>query len=315
MLTNNLFGIGITGSLNVGPNAQGATLFVNSVYGSDNRGRVNFPGSSANSSGVGVNQGPQGNPALPLATLAYALSLTKDNRGDVIVVQEGHVETLAASVTCSTAGVTILGEGGPSARPQFTMAGFSMIISGAGSSMTNCVLNAGTVANTAGVLQLTGAGASANVRIIVSEATIVGVLLGAARTAFYGEVDATTTGCDSGVLFGVFDGCIIDGANIHGIFATAPVTCVANTNMLIRGSILRQLSATVKPVITGIVTATGGLVTDNRFQSVAATTPAEFLGGANVATNILVIYTQNYGFKGKAGPSSGVLIPAVGTIP
>ncbi len=314
MLTNNLYGIGNTGSLNVGPNARGAALFVNSNIGSDNRGRVSFPGAQAGST-AGSAQGPQGNPSTPLATLAYALTLCAANRGDLIIIQEGHLETLTADVTCSVAGVQIVGQGSSNSRPQFTMGGFSIILSGVGCSIQNCNVIMGATANIVGGIQLTGAGSWADCRISATNVTSVGVLLGAARTSFFGEIDGTTTGFATGVLFGLFAFCTIEGANIHGIFANAPVVCVANTNMVIRNSILRQLHATVKPVITGIITATSGFITDNRFQSIGATTPAEFLDGANVATNILVIYTENYGFKGKAGPSSGILVPNAGTIP
>lgn len=316
MLTNYLQGVGTFGVLQAGPNPAGATLFVCSLTGLDNRGRVAFPGASSSST-QGSVQGPQVDPSKPLATLAYALTFCKASRGDVIILQQGHAETLAASVTCSLAGVQIIGLGTSDSRPVFTMAGFSIVLSGVGCILqnVNCVM--GTTANTAGAVQLTGAGSAfLSGRISGANVTSVGCLLGAARTVFDSELDGTTTGFATGVLFGVFDACVVGpNSNIHGIFANAPIVCVANTNMLIIGAILRQLHATVKPVITGIVTTTSGLVANCRFQSKGATTPEEFLDGANVATNILVIYTQNFGFKGKAGPSSGVLIPAVGTIP
>lgn len=317
MLTNNLLGIGYAGSLNVGPNAQGATLFVNSVYGVDNRGRVNFPGSSANSSGVGSSQGPQGNPVTPLATIAYALSLTVANRGDVIIVQQGHTESLAASITCANAGVTILGLGGPNSRPAITMNGFSYIHSGVGSQSVNINIVGGTTANVSGLVQLTGAGAAfIGGRISAANVTTVGLVLGAARTHVDStELDGTTTGFATGVLFGAFDSCAVTNNNIHGIFASAPIGIAISTNVVVRNNLLRQLHATVDPVITGIVTGSSGTIADNRFQSVHAGTPAAYIGGANVATNILIVYIENYGFTGKAGPSSGVLIPAVGTIP
>lgn len=316
MLTNNLFGIGNYGSLNVGPNPRGATLFVNSTIGADNRGRVSFPGASANSSGTGSPQGPQGNPALPLATIGYALSLCADNRGDTIIVQEGHLETLAANITCSVAGVQIIGQGAPNSRPQLTMAGFSIVISGVGSSISNISIVGGTTANTVGVVQLTGAGSFIQGgRLSMQEVTSIGILLGANRTGVIGvEVDGTTTGFASGILFGVFDACYIDSCNIHGIFATAPITCVANTNMVVSNNTIRQLHATVKPVMAGIVTATSGTVSNNTLVSKAAAAVADFWGGANVATNVLVGFIQNYGTAMEAGPKSAILTPAAGTI-
>lgn len=316
MLTNNLTPIGNLGNLQVSPNPKAGVFFVNSSGGQDSRGRVSFPGGNATSITGGSTQGPQVDPAYPLATLTYALTLTLAGRGDQIIIQQGHTETLTADITCSTAGTEIYGLGIGDERPLFTMGGYSIILSGVGSLMLNCRQNAGTTANITGSLQLTGAGTSSNNKIIGANVTSVGVLLGANRTVYDGEISGTTTGFATGVLFGVFDECVIGpNANIHGIFANAPVVCVANTNMIINGPILRQLHATVKPVITGIVTATSGFIINGRFQSIGATTAAEFFDGANVATNILVIYLQNFGFKGKAGPSSGILVPAVGTIP
>lgn len=321
-VTNYPQGVASFGIPQMGPNPllinpSGAVLFVNSQTGQNNRGRVTFPGSNAASVTGGSTQGPQGDPTKPLATITYALTFTLAGRGDIIVVMAGHAETLAANIASSAAGVIIYGCGQGDERPTITLAGFSAVLSGAGNSIANCILVMGTTANTAGGLQLTGAGAYAyNVRVTGANVTSVGVLLGAARATFdNGDIDGTTTGFASGVLFGVFDQCQLTNSNVHGIFATAPVTLVANTNVLIKDNLLRQQHATVDPVITGVVTATSGTIQNNRFSSFHAGTAAAYLGGANVSTNVLVIYLQNFGFTGKAGPSSGILVPAVGTIP
>lgn len=316
MLTNYQYGSGTLGSLQTGPNPAGGVFFVNSVIGNDNRGRVFFPGASTSQT-QGSTQGPQMDASKPLATIGFALTFCLANRGDVIIVQEGHVETLAANLAINVAGLLVVGLGGHGSRPAITPAGFSTVISGAGCQMYNIAFNASTTAVTAGIVQLAANGAQAiGCKLVSSNVTTVGFAIGAANTLVdQCEVDATTTGASSAVLMGVFDGTKITGSNFHGIFAAAPIVCVANTNMLIQGNVLRQLSGSVAPVITGVVTATSGLVSDNRYQSVTAATAAAYLGGANVATNILVVYLQNYGFTGKAGPSSGILIPAVGTIP
>jgi hypothetical protein len=62
------------------------------------------------------------NPSTPLATLAYALTLCTANQGDVIVLMPGHAETIssAGGITCSVAGVTIIGQGVGTSRPTFT---------------------------------------------------------------------------------------------------------------------------------------------------------------------------------------------------
>lgn len=321
-VTNYPQGVASFGIPQMGPNPllinpAGAVLFVNSATGRDNRGRVTFPGSSASSVTGGSTQGPQGDPTAPLATVTYALTFTQANRGDIIIVMEGHSETLAANISVANAGVTIYGCGQGDARPLFTTGGFSLVLTGNGSVAANLRFNMATSITLFGVVQLQGNGSYVyNVKVIGSDTTSVGFYLSGNRaTMDTCEVSGTTTGFASGVLFNATDELVVRNCNIHGIFAAAPITVAASTNFVIDGNTLRQLSASVDAVISGVVTASSGYVTNNRYQSVHAATAAAYLAGTNVTTNILVIYAQNYGFTGKAGPSSGILIPAVGTIP
>lgn len=321
-LTNFAQGVGSFGIPQMAPhplliNPAGAVIFVNSQTGLDNRGRISFPGSSASSVTGGSTQGPVGDPTKPVATLAYALTFTKAGRGDIVVVMAGHAETLTTNITCSTDSTIIYGCGQGSQRPIFTMGGNSIILSGIGVSIANVRCDITTVALTAGAIQLTGNSAFAyNCKVGGSEATSVAYALAAARTTLDTcEVACATTGLANGVLFSAVDEIVVRNSNIHGIFATAPVSVAAATNFLLDSNVLRQQHATVDPVITGVVTATSGTIVNNRFSSVHAATAAAFIGGANVATNVLVIYLQNYGFTGKAGPSSGILVPTAGTIP
>lgn len=317
MLTNNLQGIGTFGVLQLGPNPSGATLFVNSVNGQDSRGRVKFPGASASTTN-GSLQGPQVDPAFPLATLAYALTFTKAGRGDVIILQQGHIENLAASPIAANAGTMIVGLGSKGERPTFTMNGFSIILSGAGCMLQNIACVAGVTANLTGVVQLTGVGATAiGCKVSSQNVTTVCFSLGANEQILDScEVNAETTGADQGIQLNAFDACIIRNCYVWGIFATAPVNFVAAaTNVDINNNLLVQNSGAVKPVIAGIVTAVSGTIRDNRFTSATADSAAHFLAGANVATNVLLFYLQNFGFAAKAGPASGILVPAAGTIP
>lgn len=314
MITNYLQGIGTGSVLQVGPNPGGGVFFVKNSIGADNRGRVTFPGATASTTG-GSLQGPQMDPTRPLATLAYALSLTVAGRGDVVVLLQDHTETLTANVTCSTSTTQIVGLGNFDERPQITSAGFKLSLTGAGCSVTNLAFLCSTTAVFA--VELTGAGTSAvGCRITASNtASIPFALTGANSKVVDCEVDATVTGVSIGVAFASAANYIVQDCRFYGIFATAAIDVGTGTNFLIKDNRLLQVSGTVKPVIAGVVTASSGLVVGNTFQSVAAVTPAEFIAGTNVTTNILVIYVQNFGFKGKAGPSSGILIPAVGTIP
>lgn len=317
MLTNNLNSIGSYGVLQVGPNPSGGILFVNSVNGQDSRARVTFPGASASTTN-GSLQGPQVDPAFPLASLAFALTLTKANRGDTIILQPGHTETLTTSVTCANAGVWIVGLGAKGERPIFTLTGVSIIATGIGCILQNVACVAGTTANTAGVVQLNANGCVAsNVKVSAQNVTTVCFVNGGSEQVFDAiEVNAETTGCDQGIQLGAFDAVRVIDPYLWGIFATAPINFAgATTNVLIQRPVLNQNSASIKPVIAGIVTAVSGTIADGRFSSATADSAAHFFSGTNVATNVLLFYLQNFGFAAKAGPSSGILVPSAGTIP
>lgn len=316
-ITNNLYGIGTYGTLQVGPNPSGAILFVNSVTGQDSRGRVSNPGATATSTN-GSLQGPQVNPAFPLASLAYALTFTKAGRGDIVILQQGHTETWTADVTCSSAGVAIVGLGAKGERPTITVTGVGLILAGVGNFLQNVAFVAGTTANTAGVVQLTAKGCTCqSVKVAVQNVTTVCFVNNAQEQIFDDcEVNAGTTGCDQGIQLNAFDFPIIRNCYLWGIFATAPINfAAAATDVDISNNLLEQLSGTVKPVIAGIVTAVSGVIRDNRFVSATSDTAAHFFAGTNVATNTLLTYLQNFGFTQKAGPSSGILVPTAGTIP
>lgn len=71
----------------------------------------------------GGSDGNHGTFDSPFATLNYALTQCIANRGDVIFIKPGHVETVssATALNLSTAGVAIVGLGYGSARPKFTL--------------------------------------------------------------------------------------------------------------------------------------------------------------------------------------------------
>ena len=73
----------------------------------------------------------------PYATLAYALTKVRANRGDYIIVMPGHTETISTALAVSTAGVSIIGLGVGYSRPQFTSSGAIDLVSVTGA---NCVL-------------------------------------------------------------------------------------------------------------------------------------------------------------------------------
>jgi hypothetical protein len=231
---------------------------------------------------------------------------------------EGHAETLAADVTCANAGVLILGQGNGNALPTITTAGFHVILSGVGVQMSNVALTAGTSSTAAGIVQLSGASSVLDSCVIVaSHVATVGVVISASTTTVQNcRIQSTSIGFASGIAIGAVGRVRIIGNEILGIFATAPINFTGGaTNILIRDNSIQQLHATVGACIAGIVTAVSGLIANNRLTSVGAGAATDFFTGANVATNVLLFYLQNFGFAAKAGPSSGILVPGAGTIP
>lgn len=82
-------------------------------------GSIFFVHSGTGTNGAGYGQ----NPDSPLATIDYAVGLCTANQGDIIYVMPGHAETLsaAAGIDADVAGISIIGLGKGSLRPQITM--------------------------------------------------------------------------------------------------------------------------------------------------------------------------------------------------
>lgn len=76
----------------------------------------------SNRSGDGGNDANPGTMAQPWSTLDYAIGRCTAGRGDLIMVMEGHAETLAtaSAIAADVAGITIWGMGSEDSRPIFT---------------------------------------------------------------------------------------------------------------------------------------------------------------------------------------------------
>jgi hypothetical protein len=91
-----------------------------------------------------VDPGGAGTETQPFATIDEAIGHCTDNRGDIVMVKAGHAETLtaASAITCDVAGVTIVGLGAGTDRPELsfgTSAGASVVVSAANVSILNIV--------------------------------------------------------------------------------------------------------------------------------------------------------------------------------
>lgn len=82
-------------------------------------GSIFFVHSGTGTDGAGYGQ----NPDAPCATIDYAIGLCTDSKGDRIYVMPGHAESLAAAgdIDCDKIGISIIGLGNGTNRPQITM--------------------------------------------------------------------------------------------------------------------------------------------------------------------------------------------------
>jgi len=110
-------------------------------------GSIFFVDSNTGTDGAGYGR----NPSAPVATIDYAIGLCTASKGDVIIVMPGHSETLTTAITCDVAGVSIIGQGKGSLRPQLTVnANIDAItITAANVRIENILFNEGTNAHTA----------------------------------------------------------------------------------------------------------------------------------------------------------------------
>lgn len=99
-------------------------------------------------SGTGVDATTKGTFDAPYATLDYAIGTCVASRGDVIMIKEGHAETItgAGGIAGDVAGIRIIGLGHNRSRPRFLMDGAATVtftISANNISVSNCIFAAG----------------------------------------------------------------------------------------------------------------------------------------------------------------------------
>lgn len=97
-----------------------------------------------NRTGANGANGNEGTFDAPFSTIDYAIGQCTANAGDVIVVMQGHAETItgAGGITCDVAGITIVGLGNGSDRPELTFGtstGASVLITAANVKICNIV--------------------------------------------------------------------------------------------------------------------------------------------------------------------------------
>jgi len=165
----------------------------------------------------------------PMATIAQAEALCVTGRSDVVIVMEGHSETITGSpsLTLDTAGTKIIGEGGRTRKPQVLIDGADtayVTITAADIVLQNITFKAGH-ADIAKALNVAAAGVEIRncnfEENIATENFLIAIL--------------TTNAADDLVV----DGCFIttvDGAETEAIKIVGACNRVAITNNYIKGA-------------------------------------------------------------------------------
>ena len=239
-------------------NGLGKTFWVDSVNGSD---------------------GNNGNQTYPLGTIAKALTLCSDDRGDIIMVAAGHAETIVndSTLDLNIDGVQIIGMGVEESRPTITFAtatsalvilsasnsllhnfrfvcniasqDYMLEIKGANNTISNCSFEEGSAT---GLTMIAVAGASANDS---DKTKIINCNFNAPTAGNY----------DQAILLNkVNDKVVIDGCTIYGDFDEACIqnpTATILTNLTIKNCILSNLQSGQHAI--QLVSACTGIAANN----------------------------------------------------
>jgi hypothetical protein len=249
-------------------------------------------------------------------------------RGDLIVCLPGHSETFTTNVTIPS-GVTIMGLGYAGARPLITCGSSSatLRLGGPGIQLNNLRLDFSTVALSTPLVVAQSGFQLINCRIIQVGASVGsnwGVILASGADDFVMyqcEIDATGGSTSAQAGFASTSGAtpvnrtVICNNYIHGSFAIAPFNTTLGSSttleMLVQNNVFVQRNTTANVAIN-ILAGSSGVIAYNDFVAAAPTTLA---GCITVGASPLLNFSQNYVYFQKAGPFSGILCPAAGTIP
>lgn len=266
-------------------------------------GNIWFVDSGASSGGNGLS--PEG----AVTTIDAAINLATASNGDIIVVMEGHAESItgAAGIALDVIGLTIVGLGRGRSRPVITFttaAGASFDITAASNHVENLVLVNGVASQTA-MMNITAASVTVkDCEFQLSDgstAAVLGIL--------------TTDPADR---------LLIDGCWFHGSAAvTAAIRIVGTDDTIVRNNIVTGPFATtgaIEQVTTAgarhiyagnfvfnstadgnnkaivLKSDTTGLVINNRFAVIDSTCPAPYTtAGAHLGGNYQVAAVNTVG--------------------
>lgn len=172
-------------------------------------------------------------PSAPLATIVRAVALCTASQGDVVVVAEGHTETIiaAGTLTLNKAGITLVGMGRGAGRPtiNFTTATTaSVLVSAADVRMINFLFTGGidALANPIHVQAANFGFYNCETRDVTGQATDFIVTTDAAdylHIKDWRHIGAAAAGADTALSIVGTDDIIVEDFEIYGNFAVAAI--------------------------------------------------------------------------------------------
>lgn len=275
-------------------------------------------------SSVGINAPGRGTPDRPFASIAGAFASCVADRGDLIMVDVGHTETVTSATACvlNKAGVTVVGIGTGTKRPKvtYTATAATVSITAANVTLTNIVFDmvVGAVDSVASAVTITGPNANlTNCKWLMADGTnqgIAGVVAAAGSSGLrIVQPDVDAMGSAGATHFFNASAAINDvafvGGRVRGNFSSACLAAGSNvTDLSIDAMQLWQTNGTAK-AIWNFTAGSTGLVSNCSVRGTTWATAADA-----VATSTGLKFFNNFGFDDASGATSGVLVPAAGTL-
>lgn len=256
---------------------------------------ISHPGKVFWVSSTEGSNGNKGTQDRPFASIDYAVGRCTANKGDVIFVKPGHVETVSAAggLSLDVAGIAVVGLGSGAARPTInftTVVGADMNVDAANISMVNFLFTGGIDALT-GPIDVNAADFTligCEWRDVTGQATDVIVADANADRLFidgYFHNGAAAAGANAAIALTGMDNPTIRNFKIVGNFAVSAIDCRTTAVIdldISNGYIWTKNSADlcIRDTITGSTGKIGPdlnlMLTDNAANITEAVTGATF---------------------------------------
>ena len=262
--------------------------------------------------GIGGSNGNKGTYLQPFATIDYAVSKCKANRGDIIMVMPGHSEDIASatSLVLDVAGIAIIGLGSGSLRPDlnFSATSSSVEVDADDITLMNVTLTADVSAVVVGVnvdannfsmlnceftFNATGDDFVTMIDIDAFDGTTID------STKFIAEEIA---GCDEAIRIDDAHDTTISNCKIHGDFTDGAIIGegALSKNLTIINNTIYNADTTAGFVVDLNVACTG-ILSGNMCGTLFATAPETALDPGSL------LCTENYVVN--AVDESGTIVP------